>query len=57
LQVLIVEFAGKIASITPLNWKKWIICIVIGFIRFERLIPEMAQLIGSSLLSCVLQFL
>jgi len=44
LQVLIVEFAGKIASITPLNWKKWIICIVIGFISWPlaaivKLIP------------------
>jgi len=34
LQVLIVEFAGKIASTTPLDWKKWILCIVIGFISW-----------------------
>jgi len=44
LQVLIVEFAGKIASTTPLNWKKWITCIVIGFISWPlaaivKLIP------------------
>jgi len=44
LQVLIVEFAGKIASTTPLNWKKWLICIVIGFISWPlaaivKLIP------------------
>nr|ADE76074.1 unknown [Picea sitchensis] len=34
LQVLIVEFAGKIASTTPLDWEKWIVCIVIGFISW-----------------------
>lgn len=44
LQVLIVEFAGKFAKTTPLNWKKWIICIVIGFISWPlaaivKLIP------------------
>eukprot|EP00253_Pinus_taeda_P001311 PITA_01311 len=34
LQVLIVEFAGKFASTTPLDWKKWILCIVIGFLSW-----------------------
>jgi Ca2+-transporting ATPase len=32
LQVLIVEFAGKFASTTQLDWKKWIISIIIGFL-------------------------
>eukprot|EP00253_Pinus_taeda_P025991 PITA_25991 len=34
IQVLMVEYAGKIASTTPLDWKKWILCIVIGFISW-----------------------
>lgn len=39
-----VELAGKIASTTHLDWEKWIVCIVIGFISFPlaaivKLIP------------------
>eukprot|EP00252_Welwitschia_mirabilis_P024143 TRINITY_DN704_c0_g1_i1.p1 TRINITY_DN704_c0_g1~~TRINITY_DN704_c0_g1_i1.p1 ORF type:complete len:1098 (-),score=233.81 TRINITY_DN704_c0_g1_i1:295-3588(-) len=34
LQVLIVEFAGRVASTTKLTWKQWIICIVIGFLSW-----------------------
>ncbi|XP_010536881.1 PREDICTED: calcium-transporting ATPase 8, plasma membrane-type [Tarenaya hassleriana] len=34
LQVIIVEFLGKFASTTPLNWKQWLICVAIGFISW-----------------------
>ncbi|KAH9805643.1 calcium-transporting ATPase 8 plasma membrane-type [Citrus sinensis] len=37
LQILIIQFLGKFASTTRLNWKHWIISVVIGFIRlFEH---------------------
>ncbi|KAK2646232.1 hypothetical protein Ddye_021427 [Dipteronia dyeriana] len=32
LQILIIEFLGKFASTVRLNWKHWIISVVIGFI-------------------------
>ena len=32
-QVIIVEFLGKFASTTKLNWKQWLICVAIGVIR------------------------
>ncbi|KAK2640630.1 hypothetical protein Ddye_028425 [Dipteronia dyeriana] len=32
LQILIIEFLGKFASTVRLNWKQWIISVVIGFI-------------------------
>eukprot|EP00252_Welwitschia_mirabilis_P024146 TRINITY_DN704_c0_g4_i2.p1 TRINITY_DN704_c0_g4~~TRINITY_DN704_c0_g4_i2.p1 ORF type:complete len:1109 (-),score=145.86 TRINITY_DN704_c0_g4_i2:457-3783(-) len=43
-QVLIVEFAGRVASTTKLNWKQWIICLVTGSISWPlaaaiKLIP------------------
>ncbi|VVB16277.1 unnamed protein product [Arabis nemorensis] len=34
LQVIIVEFLGKFASTTKLNWKQWLICVVIGVISW-----------------------
>lgn len=37
VQILIIQFLGKFASTTRLNWKHWIISVVIGFIRlFEH---------------------
>ncbi|KAI4377205.1 hypothetical protein MLD38_014873 [Melastoma candidum] len=34
LQVIIVEFLGKFASTVRLNWKQWLICVIIGFISW-----------------------
>ncbi|KAG2274926.1 hypothetical protein Bca52824_057481 [Brassica carinata] len=34
LQVIIVEFLGKFASTTKLNWKQWLICVAIGVISW-----------------------
>ncbi|CAH8279961.1 unnamed protein product [Arabidopsis lyrata] len=34
LQVIIVEFLGKFASTTKLNWKQWLICVGIGVISW-----------------------
>lgn len=34
LQILIIQFLGKFASTTRLNWKYWIISVVIGFISW-----------------------
>ncbi|XP_010443383.1 PREDICTED: calcium-transporting ATPase 8, plasma membrane-type-like isoform X2 [Camelina sativa] len=34
LQVIIVEFLGKFASTTKLNWKQWLICAAIGVISW-----------------------
>ncbi|KAH9805642.1 calcium-transporting ATPase 8 plasma membrane-type [Citrus sinensis] len=44
LQILIIQFLGKFASTTRLNWKHWIISVVIGFISWPlailgKLIP------------------
>ncbi|KAJ0090071.1 hypothetical protein Patl1_14094 [Pistacia atlantica] len=40
LQIIIVEFLGKFTSTVRLNWKHWIISVVIGFIRLlESLFP------------------
>ncbi|KAF8033666.1 hypothetical protein BT93_C0061 [Corymbia citriodora subsp. variegata] len=44
LQVIIIEFLGKFTSTTRLNWKQWIISIVIAFISWPlavvgKLIP------------------
>uniref|UniRef100_A0A6N2N0V5 Calcium-transporting ATPase n=1 Tax=Salix viminalis TaxID=40686 RepID=A0A6N2N0V5_SALVM len=44
LQVIIVEFVGKFTSTVKLNWKQWLISIVIGFIGWPlaavaKLIP------------------
>ncbi|KAK6944576.1 Cation-transporting P-type ATPase, C-terminal [Dillenia turbinata] len=33
LQIIIIEFLGKFASTVRLNWKYWIISVVIGLIR------------------------
>lgn len=36
-QIIIIEFLGKFMTTVRLNWKHWIISIVIGFIRlFEH---------------------
>ncbi|XP_057433537.1 calcium-transporting ATPase 8, plasma membrane-type-like [Lotus japonicus] len=32
LQIVIVEFLGKFTSTVRLNWKQWLICVIIGFI-------------------------
>lgn len=34
LQILIIQFLGKFTSTTRLNWKYWIISVVIGFISW-----------------------
>ncbi|CAN6841574.1 unnamed protein product [Brassica oleracea] len=34
LQVIIVEFLGKFASTTKLNWQQWLICVGIGVISW-----------------------
>ncbi|KAL5769137.1 hypothetical protein ACOSP7_015695 [Xanthoceras sorbifolium] len=34
LQILIIEFLGKFASTVRLNWKHWIISVVIGFVSW-----------------------
>ncbi|KAJ0246080.1 Calcium-transporting ATPase 8 [Hirschfeldia incana] len=34
LQVIIVEFLGKFASTTKLNWQQWLICVAIGVISW-----------------------
>ncbi|KAG2310759.1 hypothetical protein Bca4012_025269 [Brassica carinata] len=34
LQVIIVEFLGKFASTTKLNWQQWLICAAIGVISW-----------------------
>ncbi|CAL9243921.1 unnamed protein product, partial [Arabidopsis halleri] len=34
LQVIIVEFLGKFASTTKLDWKQWLICVGIGVISW-----------------------
>lgn len=44
LQILIIQFLGKFTSTTRLNWKYWIISVVIGFISWPlaflgKLIP------------------
>ncbi|KAK6942036.1 hypothetical protein RJ641_027413 [Dillenia turbinata] len=44
LQIIIIEFLGKFASTVRLNWKYWIISVVIGFISWPlaavgKLIP------------------
>ncbi|KAI4335340.1 hypothetical protein L6164_013994 [Bauhinia variegata] len=44
LQIIIIEFLGKFTSTVRLNWKQWIICVVIGFISWPlavlgKLIP------------------
>ncbi|PNX76605.1 calcium-transporting ATPase plasma membrane-type-like protein, partial [Trifolium pratense] len=44
LQVIIVEFLGKFTTTTRLNWKQWLISVVIGFIGWPlavvgKLIP------------------
>jgi len=33
-QAFIVEFAGDFASTVGLNWKMWILCIILGSIRY-----------------------
>ncbi|KAF7837972.1 calcium-transporting ATPase 8, plasma membrane-type [Senna tora] len=35
LQILIIEFLGKFTSTVRLNWKQWLISVVIGFIRIS----------------------
>ncbi|XP_029127220.1 calcium-transporting ATPase 8, plasma membrane-type isoform X2 [Cajanus cajan] len=44
LQIVIVEFLGKFTSTVRLNWKQWLICVVIGIISWPlavigKLIP------------------
>lgn len=43
LQVIIVEFVGKFTSTVKLNWKQWLISIVIGFIGWP--LAALAKLI------------
>ena len=37
LQALIVEFAGDFAATVGLNWEMWILCILLGSVRFFTL--------------------
>ncbi|GAB4838302.1 Calcium-transporting ATPase 10, plasma membrane-type [Ancistrocladus abbreviatus] len=44
LQIVIIEFLGKFTSTVRLNWKLWLVCIVIGFLSWPlasvgKLIP------------------
>ncbi|XP_028751403.1 calcium-transporting ATPase 8, plasma membrane-type [Neltuma alba] len=44
LQVIIIEFLGKFTSTVRLNWKQWLICVIIGIISwplafFGKFIP------------------
>ncbi|KAB1204302.1 Calcium-transporting ATPase 10, plasma membrane-type [Morella rubra] len=44
LQVIIVEFLGKFTKTTRLDWSKWLICVIIGFMSWPlavvgKLIP------------------
>ncbi|BAT80110.1 hypothetical protein LR48_Vigan04g007200 [Vigna angularis] len=44
LQIVIIEFLGKFTKTVRLNWKQWIICVIIGFISWPlavigKLIP------------------
>ncbi|XP_054806665.1 calcium-transporting ATPase 8, plasma membrane-type-like isoform X2 [Prosopis cineraria] len=34
LQILIIEFLGKFTSTVRLNWKQWLICVIIGVISW-----------------------
>uniref|UniRef100_A0A2K1X0J1 Calcium-transporting ATPase n=1 Tax=Populus trichocarpa TaxID=3694 RepID=A0A2K1X0J1_POPTR len=43
LQVIIVEFVGKFTSTVKLNWKQWLISIIIGFIGWP--LAALAKLI------------
>ncbi|XP_061950604.1 calcium-transporting ATPase 10, plasma membrane-type-like [Populus nigra] len=43
LQVIIVEFVGKFTSTVKLNWKQWLISIIIGFISWP--LAALAKLI------------
>jgi Ca2+-transporting ATPase len=54
LQVIIVEFLGKFASTTKLNWKQWLICVGIGVISWPlalvgKFIPVPAAPISNKL--------
>ncbi|RDY04261.1 Calcium-transporting ATPase 10, plasma membrane-type [Mucuna pruriens] len=44
LQIVIIEFLGKFTKTVKLNWKQWLICVIIGFISWPlavvgKLIP------------------
>ncbi|XP_034902202.1 calcium-transporting ATPase 10, plasma membrane-type isoform X2 [Populus alba] len=43
LQVIIVEFVGKFTSTVKLNWKQWLISVIIGFISWP--LAALAKLI------------
>ncbi|XP_011014544.1 PREDICTED: calcium-transporting ATPase 9, plasma membrane-type-like, partial [Populus euphratica] len=43
LQVIIVEFVGKFTSTVKLNWKQWLISVIIGFIGWP--LAALAKLI------------
>ncbi|GAB2291409.1 Calcium-transporting ATPase 10, plasma membrane-type [Dionaea muscipula] len=34
MQIVIVEFLGKFTSTVKLNWKLWVVCVVIGFVSW-----------------------
>lgn len=44
LQIVIIEFLGKFTTTVRLNWKQWLICVIIGVIGWPlavigKLIP------------------
>lgn len=44
MQVLLVQLLGNFADTTKLSWQEWLICIALGFVRYDRLSSSFREL-------------